>query len=96
MARRRSYYDSYWPRYTPTRPIEVEDGMLGDAGMAEAEDDPLVGSAGVGDIAHGARAKFGDRGRIPADPGIRGRQGLGRQSRGVDGLTIRSTGQVVE
>ena len=28
MARRRSsYYDSYWPRYTPTRPIEVEDGI---------------------------------------------------------------------
>lgn len=28
MARRRwSYYDSYWPRYTPTRPIEVPDGI---------------------------------------------------------------------
>ena len=27
MARRRSYYDDYWPRYTPTRPIEVEDGI---------------------------------------------------------------------
>jgi len=28
MARRRSsYYDSYWPRYTPTHPIEVEDGI---------------------------------------------------------------------
>lgn len=27
MARRRSYYDSYWPRYTPTRPIEVRDGI---------------------------------------------------------------------
>lgn len=27
MARRKSYYDSYWPRYTPTRPIEVEDGI---------------------------------------------------------------------
>jgi len=27
MARRRSYYDSYWPRYTPTRPIEVKDGI---------------------------------------------------------------------
>lgn len=27
MARRRSYYDSYWPRYAPTRPIEVEDGI---------------------------------------------------------------------
>jgi uncharacterized Zn finger protein len=28
MARRRSsYYDSYWPRYTPTRPIEVEGGI---------------------------------------------------------------------
>lgn len=27
MARRRSYYDSYWPRYTPTRPIDVEDGI---------------------------------------------------------------------
>ena len=24
---RRSYYDSYWPRYTPTRPIEVQDGI---------------------------------------------------------------------
>lgn len=28
MARRRSsYYDSYWPRYTPTHPIDVEDGI---------------------------------------------------------------------
>ncbi len=28
MAKKRSsYYDSYWPRYTPTRPIEVEDGI---------------------------------------------------------------------
>jgi uncharacterized Zn finger protein len=27
MARRRSFYDSYWPRYTPTRPIEVQDGI---------------------------------------------------------------------
>jgi len=28
MARRRSgYYDSYWPSYTPTRPIAVEDGI---------------------------------------------------------------------
>jgi uncharacterized Zn finger protein len=28
MAKRRSsYYDSYWPRYTSTRPIEVEDGI---------------------------------------------------------------------
>lgn len=28
MAKRRwSYYDSYWPRYTPTRPIEVQDGI---------------------------------------------------------------------
>jgi uncharacterized Zn finger protein len=28
MARRRySYYDSYWPRYTPSRPIEVEGGI---------------------------------------------------------------------
>ena len=28
MSRRRaSYYDSYWPSYTPTRPIEVEDGI---------------------------------------------------------------------
>ena len=25
--RRRSYYDSYWPRYEPTRPIAVEDGI---------------------------------------------------------------------
>jgi len=26
MAKRRSsYYDSYWPRYTSTRPIEVAD-----------------------------------------------------------------------
>jgi uncharacterized Zn finger protein len=25
--RRSSYYDSYWPRYTSTRPIEVEDGI---------------------------------------------------------------------
>ncbi len=25
--RRRSYYDSYWPRYEATRPIEVEDGI---------------------------------------------------------------------
>ncbi|MBC8449386.1 MAG: SWIM zinc finger family protein [Chloroflexi bacterium] len=28
MAKRRwSYYDSYWPRYEPTRPIEVKDGI---------------------------------------------------------------------
>jgi uncharacterized Zn finger protein len=28
MARRRSsYYDSYWPQYAPTRPIEVRDGI---------------------------------------------------------------------
>ncbi len=28
MAKRRSsYYDSYWPRYTSTRPIEVADGI---------------------------------------------------------------------
>jgi uncharacterized Zn finger protein len=28
MARRRSsYYDSYWPRYESTRPIEVKDGI---------------------------------------------------------------------
>ena len=28
MAKRRSsYYDSYWPRYTSTRPIEVTDGI---------------------------------------------------------------------
>jgi uncharacterized Zn finger protein len=28
MAKRRtSYYESYWPSYTPTRPIEVEDGI---------------------------------------------------------------------
>ena len=28
MARRRwSYYDSYWPRYAPSRPIEVEGGI---------------------------------------------------------------------
>jgi len=27
MAKRQSYYDSYWPRYTPTRPIEVQDGI---------------------------------------------------------------------
>jgi len=28
MAKRRSsYYDNYWPRYTSTRPIEVEDGI---------------------------------------------------------------------
>jgi len=28
MARRRSsYYDSYWPRYAPTHPIAVEDGI---------------------------------------------------------------------
>ncbi|MCP4544313.1 MAG: hypothetical protein GY832_44955 [Chloroflexi bacterium] len=28
MAKRRSsYYDSYWPSYTHTRPIEVEDGI---------------------------------------------------------------------
>jgi uncharacterized Zn finger protein len=28
MAKRRtSYYDSYWPRYEPTRPIDVEDGI---------------------------------------------------------------------
>jgi uncharacterized Zn finger protein len=25
--RRSSYYDSYWPRYEPTRPIDVEDGI---------------------------------------------------------------------
>jgi uncharacterized Zn finger protein len=25
--RRKSYYDSYWPRYTPTQPIDVEDGI---------------------------------------------------------------------
>lgn len=25
--RRRSYYDSYWPRYESTRPIDVEDGI---------------------------------------------------------------------
>ncbi len=25
--RRRSYYDNYWPRYEPTRPFEVEDGI---------------------------------------------------------------------
>ncbi|MBN1485750.1 MAG: SWIM zinc finger family protein [Chloroflexia bacterium] len=25
--RRSSYYDGYWPRYTPTRPIEVEGGI---------------------------------------------------------------------
>ena len=25
--RRRSYYDNYWPRYEPTRPIDVEDGI---------------------------------------------------------------------
>lgn len=27
MAKRRSYYDSYWPSYEPTRPIEVKDGI---------------------------------------------------------------------
>jgi uncharacterized Zn finger protein len=27
MAKRRSYYDSYWPRYESTRPIDVEDGI---------------------------------------------------------------------
>jgi len=28
MAKRRSsYYDDYWPRYEPTQPIEVEDGI---------------------------------------------------------------------
>ena len=28
MAKRRSsYYDDYWPRYQPTRPIEVKDGI---------------------------------------------------------------------
>ena len=28
MAKRRSsYFDSYWPRYEPTRPIQVEDGI---------------------------------------------------------------------
>jgi uncharacterized Zn finger protein len=28
MSKRRgSYYDSYWPRYAPTRPIDVEDGI---------------------------------------------------------------------
>jgi len=27
VKRRRSYYDSYWPRYTPTRPIQVQDGL---------------------------------------------------------------------
>ena len=28
MAKRRSsYYDSYWPQYEPTRPIDVEDGI---------------------------------------------------------------------
>jgi uncharacterized Zn finger protein len=28
MAKRRSsYYDSYWPRYEPTRPIDIEDGI---------------------------------------------------------------------
>jgi uncharacterized Zn finger protein len=28
MAKRRTrYYESYWPRYEPTRPIEVEDGI---------------------------------------------------------------------
>jgi uncharacterized Zn finger protein len=25
--RRKSYYDSYWPSYTPTQPIDVEDGI---------------------------------------------------------------------
>lgn len=25
--RRKSYYDSYWPQYTSTRPIEVKDGI---------------------------------------------------------------------
>ena len=31
MARRRwrsSYYDRYWPSYTPTRPIAVRDGIV--------------------------------------------------------------------
>jgi len=28
MAKRRwSYYESYWPRYEPTRPIEIKDGI---------------------------------------------------------------------
>ena len=28
MAKRRSsYYDGYWPRYEPTRPIDIEDGI---------------------------------------------------------------------
>jgi uncharacterized Zn finger protein len=27
MAKRRSYYSDYWPRYETTRPIEVEDGI---------------------------------------------------------------------
>ena len=27
MAKRRSYYDSYWPRYESTRPIDVRDGI---------------------------------------------------------------------
>jgi len=27
MAKRKSYYDSYWPSYEPTRPIEVKDGI---------------------------------------------------------------------
>ena len=27
MAKRRSYYDGYWPRYESTRPIDVEDGI---------------------------------------------------------------------
>ena len=27
MAKRRSYYDNYWPRYEWTRPIDVEDGI---------------------------------------------------------------------
>ncbi|MFC2023411.1 SWIM zinc finger family protein [Chloroflexota bacterium] len=27
MAKRRSYYDNYWPSYESTRPIDVEDGI---------------------------------------------------------------------
>ncbi len=28
MAKRRSsYYDDYWPRYAPTSPIEVKNGI---------------------------------------------------------------------
>jgi uncharacterized Zn finger protein len=27
MAKRRSYYDGYWPRYESTRPIDVQDGI---------------------------------------------------------------------